>query len=259
METGEPLNVGWRNGVPKRFAAYHAADRNFFLLFLVLCWLGVIGGFMPSVTKRLAGNADYAAPLVLQVHVFAFTAWLLLLGMQMALIRWRRPAVHKQLGLAAIILIPIMSVTALWSEIYSQQFYFDHPPNSQAFFIVPIANVIAFTILASAALVSRKDASTHKRLILLATTVIAGVGYSRWWGEGLYAAFGDGLWGMIINTYTGTNLLLAGAVAYDLVTRKRVHRVYEIGVPMLLLSELAVSLIYHAPEWLPVARYLIGR
>ena len=64
---------------------------------------------------------------------------------------------------------------------------------------------------------------------------------------------------MIINTYTGTNLLLAGAVAYDLVTRKRVHRVYEIGVPMLLLSELAVSLIYHAPEWLPVARYLIGR
>ena len=133
METGEPLNVGWRNGVPKRFAAYHAADRNFFLLFLVLCWLGVIGGFMPSVTKRFAGNADYAAPLVLQVHVFAVTAWLLVLGMQMALIRWRRPAVHKQLGLAAIILIPIMAVTALWSEIYSQQFYFDHPPNSQAF------------------------------------------------------------------------------------------------------------------------------
>ena len=64
---------------------------------------------------------------------------------------------------------------------------------------------------------------------------------------------------MIINTYTGTNLLLLVAVGYDLLTRKMVHSVYAIGVPALLLAELIVSWIYHARDWLPIARLLIGR
>ena len=64
---------------------------------------------------------------------------------------------------------------------------------------------------------------------------------------------------MIINTYTGTNLLLAGAVGYDLLSRKTIHPVYAVGVPLMLIGELIVSWIYHSPEWLLVARTLIGR
>ena len=116
MATGDRFALGWRKGVSRPFAAYHAADRNFFLVFVILCWLGVIMGFIPAVSKRFMGNADYPASLVLQIHVFASTGWLLLLTMQVGLIRGRLPDVHKQLGLAAIILIPIVSVTALWSE-----------------------------------------------------------------------------------------------------------------------------------------------
>lgn len=241
------------------FPHYHPFDRNFFLMFLLVCWLGVIMGFMPAVTKRFGGNADYAASWILQVHVFAFTGWLLLLALQIALVRTRRTAIHRKLGLAGALLIPVMAITALLSEIYSQRFYFDHPPNSQAFFIVPIVYVIAFTGLASMALFLRKSPSAHKRLILLATTVIVGAAFGRWWGEGLNQAFGDGFWGMIINTYTGTNLLLAGSVVYDLMSRKTIHPVYAVGVPLLLVCELIVSWIYHSPEWLPVARMLIDR
>ena len=40
-----------------------------------------------------------------------------------------------------------MAVSAFFSEVYSQRFYFAHPPNSQAFFILPIFYVIAFTTL----------------------------------------------------------------------------------------------------------------
>ena len=257
--TGEPLEIEPNPVRSRAFPHYHPLDRNFFLIFLLVCWLGVIMGFWPAVTKRFGGHADYAASWVLQVHAFAFTGWLLLLALQIALVRTSRRALHRKFGLTGAILIPVMAVSALISEIYSQRYYFDHPPNSQAFFIVPIVYAIAFTTLASTALFLRKRPSAHKRLILLATTVIVGAAYARWWGEGLTKAFGDGFWGMIINTYSGTNLLLAAAVGYDLFSRKKIHIVYTVGVPVLLIGELVVSWIYHSPDWLPIARTLIGR
>jgi len=243
----------------RRFVAFHKWDRNFFLTFIALCWLGVLMGFEPAVTKRYAGHADYPAPIILQVHALAFSAWLILLTTQIGLIRNGMARVHMKLGLAGVALVPVMAVSAFFSEVYSQRFYFAHPPNSQAFFILPIFYVIAFTALATSAFALRKDPGAHKRLILLATTMIVGAAYARWWGEGLTRAFGDGLGGMLINTYAGTDLLLLFAVTYDWSTRGRLHRVYEIAVPLILLGEIATTFIYHSPKWLPIARLAIDR
>jgi uncharacterized membrane protein len=240
-----------------RFIAFHKWDRNFFLAFLGLCWLGVVMGFKPAVMKRYTGHADYPAPLILKVHAVAFSAWLALLTAQIALIRSGRARVHMKLGLVGVALLPLMAISGFFSEVHSQRFYFAHPPNSQAFFIIPIFDVIAFTVLAAPAFALRAKPATHKRLILLATTVIVGAAYGRWWGDGLAKAFGDGLGGMLINTYTGTNLLLLFAVGYDWITRRRLHPVYEIAVPAIVAGEIATTFIYHSPLWLPIARLAI--
>jgi hypothetical protein len=242
----------------RRFITFHKSDRNFFLIFLAVCWLGVLMGFQPAVAKRMAGHADYPAPLILEIHAFAFSAWLLLLTTQIALIRTRRPALHMQLGLVGVALIPLMAVSAFLSEVYSQRFRTGQPAERE-FFIIAIFYVVAFTALATAALAARKNPPAHKRLIVLATTIIVGAAYARWWGDALYRAFGDGRGGMLINTFTGTNLILAGALGYDLLTRGRLHKVYEVGVPLILLGEIATTIIYHSPRWLPVARMIIGR
>ena len=241
----------------RRFLGYHRWDRNFFLTFLALCWLGVLMGFKPAVMKRYTGHADYPAPLILQIHAVAFSAWLALLTAQIALIRSGRPRVHMALGLAGFALVPVMAVSAFFSEVYSQRFYFAHPPNSQAFFILPIFYVIAFTSLATSALAMRSNSPAHKRLILLATTIIVGAAYARWWWPTLIQWVGDGLIGMLVNTYAGTNMLLIFAVSYDWLTRGRLHRVYEIGVPAILLGEIATTFIYHSPHWLPIAHLAI--
>ena len=243
--------------VRPRFTAYHKWDRNFFLIFLALCWLGVLMGFVPAALQRRAGHADYPAPLILEIYAFAFSAWMLLLTIQIALIRSRRPLLHMRLGLVGMALIPLMAISAFLSEVYSQRFRFTHPPDSQAFFIIAIYYVIAFTILATLALAARKNPAAHKRLILLATTVIVGAAYGRWWGERLYLTFGDGPAGMLIYTYAGAWLLMFGALAYDWRTRGRLHRVYEIGVPAILIGQIATTLIYHSPRWLPIARLAI--
>jgi uncharacterized membrane protein YozB (DUF420 family) len=241
----------------RRFVAFHKWDRNFFLTFLALCWLGVVMGFFPAVSKRLAGHADYPAPLILEIHALAFSAWMALLTMQIGLIRVGRSRLHMKLGLAAFALIPIMAVSAFLSEVYSQRFRVADPAE-RPFFIIAIFYVIAFTTLAGTAIAARKNPPAHKRLILLATTIIVGAAYGRWWGTGLYNLFGDGYGGMLIYTFTGTNLLLAGALGYDWVTRGQIHRVYEIAVPAILAGEIATTLIYHSPRWVPIARFVVG-
>ncbi len=241
------------------FAPYHASDRNFFLGFVLLSWFGVLMGFAPASIGRLAGRADYVAPLVLHIHALAFVGWLLLLTSQTLLIRRQNVVLHRKAGLISTLLIPVMAVTAVAAEIYSQRYYLDHPPNSQAFFIIPLFYIAAFTPLAVAAVMLRRDPPAHKRLILLATTVLIGAAYTRWWGASLTAIVGDGFVGMIINTFTATNVIMISAIAYDYATRGQVHKVYRVAVPAILIGELVTSWLYHSAEWLPVARWIVGR
>jgi len=243
----------------RRFTAFHKWDRNFYLAFLAVCWLGVLMGFVPAGLKRYSGHAEYPAPLILEVHAVAFSAWMALLTCQILLIRSKRPRLHMKLGLIGVGLVPLMAVSAFLSEVYSQRWRFVHPPNSQAFFIIAIFEVSAFVILASAALALRKDPATHKPLILLATTMIVGAAYGRWWGTPLYELFGEGLSGVLIYTYAGTDLILLGAIAYDRVTRGRLHKAYEVAVPAILAGEVATTFIYHSPQWLPIAHLAIQR
>jgi hypothetical protein len=240
------------------FAAQHQGDRAFFAAFVAVCWIGVIFGFFPASSARLMGRADYVAPLILHIHAALFVGWLVLLTVQVLLIRSRRPALHMRLGLVGLALVPLMAITGVAAELYSQRFYLQRDTEGLDFFILPLFYIAAFTAFALAALLyARRDSATHKRLVLLATTVIVGAAYARWWGVGLTGLVGDGYGGMLVNTFTGTNLIMVAAVAYDIVTRGRPHRAYVIGVPLLLAGQLACSWIYHAPWWPPLARGII--
>lgn len=239
------------------FAVYDTRDRNFFLGFVIVAWLGVILGFAPPSWGRLNGQADYPAPLVLHLHAVLYTWWMVLLTAQVLLIRTRRLAIHRRLGLSAAAMIPAMVLTGFFAEAYSQRFYLGHPPDSQAFFIIPIFYVVAFGVIATMAVLKRREPAAHKRLIYMATTVIVGAAWARTIGLPLTGVVGDGYWGMVVNTFTSTNLLLAALVLFDRRTRGRLHPVVLTVVPVLIACELAVSWIYHAPGWLPVARAIV--
>lgn len=240
------------------FRPFHAWDRSFFLAFLAVCWLGVVMGFAPAVGARLQGDAAYPAPLILHLHAASFVGWLFLLTSQTMLIRARRLAAHRGMGLIGAALVPVMVISGIVAERYSQRFHVVGDPENLRFFIIPIFYTVAFGVLASAALLLRRDPATHKRLILLATTTIVGAAYARWWGEDLAAIVGDGFWGKIVETFTGTNAILLLAMAYDQLTRGRVHAAYLIAAPALVTSELAVSYVYHLDGWPAVARRLVG-
>jgi hypothetical protein len=177
----------------------------------------------------------------------------------MLLIRNARWDLHLKLGLLAVILIPVMAYSGIAAELYSQRFYIQRRTEGLQFFILPLFYIFGFTVFAVTAVIlaRRGDFAAHKRLILMATTIIVGAAYARWWGESLNRLFGDAFWGMILNSFAGTNLILAGAVTYDFYSRGRPHRVYMIGVPIILAGQLLCSWIYHADWWPPLSRQLI--
>jgi FtsH-binding integral membrane protein len=243
----------------RTFSPFHVHDRSFFVAFLAVCWLGVAFGFYPASSARFAGHADYPAPPILVGHAILFSGWLALLTGQIFFVRTKRLRLHKKLGRVGFLLVPLMVYSAVAAELHSQRFYIHRHDDDLHFFILPLFYAAAFGVLSTwALLVARRDPVSHKRLLLLATTVIVGAAYARWWGNQLTTLFGDGFWGMLVNTFAGTNLLLLPAVGYDFATRRRVHRTYLIVVPALLSSELLCSYVYHADWWMPIARQLIG-
>src|SRR5512137_2264019 len=179
------------------FVPWHRWDRNFFLLYVLAAWIATGFGFYSSVTERFTGQPDYVAPLILQLHVFAFVGWLCLLSMQVLLIRTGRPRLHQRLGLLGAVLVPVMVVTAIGAEIFSQRFCSAKYPENLRFFISPLSTMALFAVFAVLAILQRRQPAAHKRLILLATTVALSAAYNRWWGEALYGLFGDGYAGMI--------------------------------------------------------------
>ena len=236
------------------FAVYDTRDRNFFFGFVIVAWIGVALGFAPPSWGRFNGQADYPAPMVLQLHAGLYLLWMVLLTAQVLLIRTRRQHVHRRLGLSAAAMIPAMVLTGLFAEGYSQRHYLGHSPDSQAFFIIPLFYVAAFGAVATMAVLKRREPAAHKRLIYLATSVIVGAAWTRSIGGPLTAVFGDGYFGMIVNTFISTNLLFAALLLFDWRTRGRLHPVGLTVVPALVACEFVVSWIYHSPGWLPVAR-----
>jgi hypothetical protein len=242
----------------REFAPWHRWDRNFALLFVLAAWTAVLIGFYPAVSGRWRGEADYPAPAILQIHVFSFVGWLCLLTAQVMLIRIARVRWHMRLGALGACLIPVLVVTGIGAEAYSQRFYSPQFPANLRFFAFPLMTMLSFVIAGAAAVLLRADSPAHKRLMLLATALILEAAYNRWWGDPIYQALGDGYFGTLVRNCAGPDLLIAGLIAYDLATRRHVHRALTIAAPLVLIGQLAATAAYHSEWWPPLVRAMAG-
>jgi hypothetical protein len=240
------------------FLAWHKFDRTFALAFVLVAWSTVMVGFYPAVSGRWRGEADYAAPAILQIHIFTFVAWLCLLATQVFLIRTGRAGWHRTLGIGGAVLIPILFVTGVGAEVYSQRFYSPQYPENLRFFVFPLTTMLSFVAVATAAVRFRSDPSTHKRLMMVATALILVAAFNRWWGDAIYQIMGDAYWGTLVRNVIGPDLLIAALAGYDMATRKRVHPALLIAIPPILAVQLAAAAIYHSNWWPGTVRMLTG-
>jgi hypothetical protein len=240
------------------FAPNHKWDRTFFLAFAVMAWVSIVMGFGPSVKGQVTGQSPFPH-LIVHVHAVVFSGWLALFTVQAWLIRSRRLDIHRRLGLSAAALVPVMVVLGVATTLVSRRVHFEAGQNEMlAFMIVPLTDMVLFPALAVPALLLRKDPSTHKRLILLATAALLPAAFGRWIGPWILDNFGDGFFGFMAQVYLGSNVMILAAILYDYLTRGRIHPIYLIAIPWILAAQAVTSAIYHWSGWLPLAERMIA-
>jgi len=236
------------------FAPRHACDRNFFLAYVAVIWVGILAGFVPEIVRHAKSNAP-AYPIIIHVHGVVFVSWLTLLTTQTLFIRTHQLKLHRRLGVAGPILAGTMVIVGLVTALTMDRLELPTSQGDPAFLSIQVLDLVEFGILALAAYGARKLPSAHKRLILLATLSIADAGFARWLGASLH--FGDGVLFSFVELFLPTCLLILGIGAYDLLTRRRLHPAYVAGATLIFTGQLTASWLYHDVAWKGVAISII--
>ena len=207
-------------------------DRLFFSAIALLVLIAVSVGF--ARTYFLAG-AFWAklSSVIVHVHGALFTLWIALLVAQVALVASRRTRWHMRLGIAGMFLAPLMVITGFATLIGAIKRRFVPPPVLQIITAQDILILGLFAFLISWAFLARRDAPTHKRLVLCATFLIIIPAIARWPIVGNVAQDP-------VPFYVFVNSFPALLVVYDLWTRRTLHRATIWGVGLMTALQLAV-------------------
>ena len=240
-----------------KFRPHHRRDRTGIAVLVFLVWLAIVAGFGIDVVRR-AHSGDLSFPLIIHLHALAYTSWLLLLVAQVWLARTGKVAVHRRLGMLALLLIPLMLVmgpAAVISQVSSNPYM---PDRWIAWMSVQFTNAFGSAVLLAIGYFKRRDAAAHKRLMLMGTIAVTEPGFSRIWAMALEARWGEGYLPFYFSTYIGTFILVLAVGAYDLATRRRLHPAYVGAALWIFANEALADWLFYQPFWLAWMKALTG-
>jgi hypothetical protein len=235
------------------FPVHRAADGNFFLLYVVLIWLAVLAGFGSEMIRRVNSNAA-PFPVAVHIHAIITVAWLGLLTSQTLLIRKRELRLHRKWGTAGGVLAVAVILVGLWAALAFEKLAMNTPLRRPHFLAIEWSNIIEFGGLAAAAIILRKHAAAHKRLILLATLSLTPAAFNRAIGKPfLHPLLGSGVWETWIQIFALTDLMVLGIGLYDWRMRRRVHPAWVLGALWMVAGQVIASWLFYNPAWKAIA------
>lgn len=160
-------------------------ERNFFA-FAGLAVLALLAfGFSRSFYfLPLFSGAPYYAALepIFYIHGFVFTSWFVLLASQIALVRARNVNLHRTLGLAGLALATLVVLLGSFITLVAANRpggFIEIPLPPQVFAIVPLGGMAFFAAFVALGYFNRRDPSTHKRFMFLASAVLLEAAVAR--------------------------------------------------------------------------------
>ena len=235
-----------------------ASERKFYSRMALFLVLVVLLGFAPSFYLRgivpSYPRPNPTLPPWVIFHGLIFTSWMALIVVQTQLISARKQAVHMQLGklgmLFAILMIPVMYLTAVWQVARANQPPFTDP---LTWTIVPLASIIPFAILVWNGWEKRRDVQTHKRLMLSAAILVV-MGPSL----GRLPIAPPTVVGFTIQMLVGF-LLFVPLILWDRRTVGQLHPATKFGIGMAALWLIfPLAVFWLNLPWAKVAAYLPG-
>jgi hypothetical protein len=218
----------------------------FFIAFASVSALLVIAGFSRTFFVPLA-RGTFSKPWFVFVHGLLFLSWISLLLIQAILAVRRRFTWHRRLGWVGASMIPLMTtsgaIVAYWAT--RRNVAAGQGADALSFFFGTLMDVFLFASLATAAVLTRRSPSIHKRLILIATLAVLGPAVGR---ISVIGSSADYI----------TVILLFCIVIYDALTVRYVSRATVLGGTWLLVGLFTQTLIGNTTAWLSLAQRIIG-
>jgi hypothetical protein len=147
-------------------------DDIFFPAMALLILGIVLTGF--AKTYFLAGMMFAKLPnRLVHVHGAVFVSWVSLLVAQTWLVAAHKTKWHRKLGVLALVLLPAMSILGTLTVIDFVRRALDYE-TPELILAGDLETLALFVLLTSWALLSRYEASAHKRLMILGTMAIMG-------------------------------------------------------------------------------------
>jgi len=249
----------------------HAVDRWIFVAMAVWFIVIALTGFVPDSVMKLAmikAGARPAFPLILHAHAVLMGSFLLLLLAQTWMVATGRCALHKQIGVAAFVLVPALVVVGLIlaPTMYYQVWGGAHfgPPAVRTaltpvvgmienILLLQISAGLLFALFMTIALRSRAAyAGMHKRMMFLATAVPLGAAIARmtWLPSTMPAS--------PLSVQLWVIAAVAPMMAWDVLRNRRLHEAYAIWLAIYLPVIALVAFAWDKPWWHAAAQRVMG-
>jgi hypothetical protein len=229
-----------------------ASRSNFYRVIAIALGVTVLVGFARTFYLRFAFEQIRPMVWLLWAHGITFTAWMALFIVQTRFVAAHNVRAHQRFGIAGIFVAMLVVGFGLATAIYSA----DAPrvrgggmPSYQ-FVFVPIFILIAFSSLFTAAVLLRKRADLHKRLMVLAMISLLGPATAR-----ILRIFDDGSHFLAWQMST-TAVFVGWCLVSDWTRNRTVHPVYAIGGVLLVLSWPFRLWFAQTPAWSPIGQWL---
>jgi hypothetical protein len=224
-------------------------EHLFFIGMAVAVLVTVFSGFAPTYFLKWLYNTPPLIPL-LHLHGLVFSSWIALLFAQTSLVAANRIGVHRRLGMVGAVIAPLMVVVGTLTAIIRAKQGAAPPggPPPLVFLAIPLVDMVVFSILVGAGFYFRRRPDIHKRLMLLATISILAAAIARLPFE-LLKAGPPAFFGL-------TDLFIVAVIAYDLITRRRIHRATVLGGLLIIASQPLRLMLSGTSAWMSFATWL---
>ena len=209
----------------------------------------VIVGFAPTFyLAPLFPGRPAPAERFFYLKGVIFSTWFLLLPVQCWLIASRRVVLHRTLGIVGASIAVLMVISGIWGALIAAGrpggfIAVSVPP--LMFLVEPFFDIVTFASLVGLALIWRRDAPSHKRLMLLGSLAMVDAAAARW----PFVLAVHPFWGPVAMVV----ILVLALAAYDLGARGRPHPVTLWAGGALILSFPLRFLIGASATWQHVA------
>lgn len=224
------------------------SDRVFFGVMTGLTFAVLFVGFARTFFLKPLFDTPALTPLV-HLHGVVATLFPLLMIAQVLLIRARNYQLHRTLGMVGVVVAALFVITAFLVVIGKPR----PTEAARAILILPMHQLVIFSLLVAAGIRFRREAASHKRLMYLATFITVMTGMRR------LQTLLDITTSPYQTLMVAVALLLLPLFVYDAFTLRRIHPVTWGGALLVFAAIPLHSVVGYTAGWQNFADWLTNR